>query len=238
MTPWTETWAAVYGRWIGHPLCPVEVKCSGMCGAGSGVFARCAIPRGSFVTPFDGRLIPAHTRVQSRTWDYEYQMAHGGHLVPAMTRRAGHGVGHLLNDAIHPDVTGMSNNCYFHERGRASLWVRTRRDVAADEELLVAYGFQYWSERYCNMTLDPRVRRWCMLQHAMDRLLATCTIEEYLGCDRTGATYRVSKSKTKSADHVGDVALCQTCYVAAVRVHIDATDTIRCCACLKECVRL
>lgn len=230
-TPWTETWAAVYGRWIGHPMCPVEVRASGLRGAGYGVFARHSIPSGAFVTPFDGRLVPAHTRVTSKTWDYEYQMAHGAHIVPALTARFGRGLGHLLNDAIHPDVTGVVNNCEFYERARAMLWIRTRRDVSAGEELLVPYGFQYWCARGGDPRLTPAVREWCMVQGAASQLLASsCAIvEEYLGRDVIGryATYRIRRHATGHTSN----PTCRCDRAQSTSVRIDGLMTVRCGAC-------
>lgn len=229
--PWTETWAEVYGRWIGHPLCPVELRPSCIPGAGDGVFARRAIPAGAFVTPFDGRLVPGHRHVTSKTWDYEYQMAHGAHMVPALTARSGRGLGHLLNDAIHPDVTGFVNNCEFHEQGRAKLWIRSRCAVAAGEELFVPYGWHYWCGRENAETLTPKVRDWCSRQCAIERLLMllpTCaTVEEYMGSDDTGSTYRIRRHAAG-----GDVPTC-TCFRAfSAYVHVDTSGShVRCMLC-------
>lgn len=213
-------------------MCPVELRPSSISGAGEGVFARTAIPAGAFVTPFDGRLVPMHTCETSKTWDYEYQMAHGAHLVPSLTKRADRGLGHLLNDAIHADVTGRSNNCKFHELDRATLWVRTRQAVAAGDELLVPYGFQYWCSRARDARLSEHVRDWCTLQCATNlhlmRVPGCEIVEEYLGCDGTGSKYSILRRTASGAP----LSQCD-CYTArSACVHVDASDhVVRCGAC-------
>lgn len=73
-------------------------------------------------------------------------------------------VGHLLNDALHEEVSGRDNNCEFKEvacetasPAGIAVVIVTARDVAAGEELLVAYGLAYWTYRARS---DTRPAAW------------------------------------------------------------------------------
>jgi hypothetical protein len=72
----------------------------------------------------------------------------------SLSKRYGSGLGHRLNDAIHPDVTGRSNNCAFafvkdeiSPRLPPRAFIRTTSFVPAGGELFVSYHVSYWAWR-------------------------------------------------------------------------------------------
>jgi len=109
------------------------------------VFAARFLPKGSYVTAYPGRVMPDANRRSTTTrsttssrsacasstlskqndpknidgnYIYEFEdgtQIDGRIIVPHDRWWRTHGVAHLLNDAIHPDVTGLENNCEFQE---------------------------------------------------------------------------------------------------------------------------
>lgn len=193
----------MFGRWLSHPSCPVELRPSLLEGAGLGVFARRDIPVGAFVTPYDGRVVPMrHGTLRPESLArYAYEMPCGGRLVPtlaAMRRTPGRasrrGLGHMLNDAVHVEATGRVNNCYFDEvdcgdgDGTVTVWVRTDSCVASGEELYVDYGPAYWAERgHRTGVRAPLLDSWCARQEEVARALRMpplcATVRGYVGRD-------------------------------------------------------
>lgn len=165
-----------------RPLELVHVNKSRIC-SGKGVFASVFLPKGSFVSAYAGRRISKNddgihnrtreSKIMRATSAYVYKLRDGS-KIDGMQRHGGnrwwsaHGVAHLLNDAVHPDVSGHDNNCDFQEisvpvskkrtvdgrvrKRRADgvvnrIYVVTTRNVKAGEELLVSYGVSYWIKK-------------------------------------------------------------------------------------------
>lgn len=169
----------------------VHLAPSNVC-KGMGVFSSVFLPHGSYVTAYPGRVtkMPGQKKVhwtrlrraamiprdgQSYLYVFNNNMKVDGRQVPSGNRwwRL-HGLGNMMNDAIHPDVTGRQNNCEFVEvhdvpvmaasavgrlfrnrqdsraRSRRAtrhadrLYIRTCRDIHPGEELLVPYSMEYW----------------------------------------------------------------------------------------------
>jgi hypothetical protein len=203
-----------------------------MRGAGIGVFCKVDLPRGAYVTTYDGRLFHGvldavgGTSSSRRVVDYALQVTcntgrpglrgedkprHQKYVLPVYDARlAAHrrcvrrgtfarspnqnlrrgGVGHMLNDAVHPEVTGLSNNCEFDipassaTTGRA--YVVTREPVRAGTELLISYHVTYWAGRSAVASLPPKLAAFC---RAMQRALAhfkamSMELEAYVGGGR------------------------------------------------------
>jgi len=151
---------------------------------GTGVFARRDLARGSFVTAYAGvqysemrclaeETTKMETRSRTRKDDgtrgrYVYVTDDGTVLDgarPGNSRWTRHGLAHMVNDAIDADLNGgEDNNCEFkevrvggREKGVWRVYLKTTREIAAHEELLVPYGLDYWLHPL-RLSHDPECR--------------------------------------------------------------------------------
>jgi len=106
--------------------------------------------------------------------DYRYRCRDGtiiDGLHKGYHRWCREGVGHLLNDAVHRQVTGLDNNCVFQEKSDNATTEMTRvvivatRDIEPGEELLASYSLSYWMARLGEMERDrdsgrEKLRGW------------------------------------------------------------------------------
>jgi hypothetical protein len=214
---WTREWCerrCVRGA----PGCPLYVAASSLPGAGRGVFCERDLPAGAWVTPYDGaaRYVGAMACVPGRVADYALEvpghavgvpgraetilgvaprgaaerraLGRGGRVVQRAAGGRARGFGHLLNDAVHPEVTRRANNCEFRFRG-AAAYIVTTRAVPAGQELLVPYHVSYWATRAAWVRprdLPPRLAGFCAAARAAARVVARdvsrgLALEEYLG---------------------------------------------------------
>ncbi len=155
---------------------------SGVC-PGLGVFATRAVPSGTVMTAYPFVQLGKRCMRRARDKpddDYMYLRSDGatidGHprLLRSLSflkkrrtegRRERHLWGHanLANDAIHPELTGRTNNCDFVEPGASTsgrMYLVTSRAVRAGEELLVPYSLGYWMSRAGNTAWSPKMRGW------------------------------------------------------------------------------
>jgi hypothetical protein len=189
--------ADAYDRCIGEKG-RVRVGPSHICN-GVGVFAVQACPKGTVMTayPFVRQGHRKVVRQGRRNNDYAFQRSDGtaidGHpqVLSKATfylkrrKRGDHhmwGVANLANDAIHPELTGRTNNCDFVEMG-SRVYLATSQAVAAGEELLVAYSLSYWMDRAQNEAWTPQMREWLGYQVRVRDALRPLHVEldEYLG---------------------------------------------------------
>lgn len=120
-------------------------------GAERGVFARRAIARGAWITTYHGVVLPSHLiPSDGRPYSIDYPVRSPEHgldqsLIGTRYPKPDEGVAQLVNDSIHPKVTGMHHNCdlFFH-RPKLTWVLVASRDLAAHEELFVSYGWGYW----------------------------------------------------------------------------------------------
>lgn len=181
----------------------VCVRASSVC-VGIGVFAVRFIPRGAPITRYSGRLVRSTDALTEEELAYTYHIRRRCNLVGLMKPVVGKGVGSLVNDAIHFELSGRVNNCeYVHHRNNR-VYVAASRDIRAGEELLVEYHISYWMGHCRAPRLPENVAHWAAcherLQAALSSALGRCSLEEYLGvkelaegdCCCGVATYRVS----------------------------------------------
>jgi hypothetical protein len=170
----------------------VRVGRSAVCG-GLGVFAARHVPAGTVMTayPFVRRgRYGRGTRGSAKSYDADYEYEWGsagsldGHpklLAQLPRRRRPVGVAHLVNDAIHREVTGHDNNCDFledHDPRRPTLHLITTRAVRRGEELLVSYSLAYWLSRDA---AHPALRDWVACHRRVARALPHLWLREYVG---------------------------------------------------------
>ena len=108
-----------------------------------------------------------------------------GCLTPMKRSRFGRGFGHMLNDAIHSEVTGFQNNCSIRiapDSNRA--FVYSECEISAGSELLTCYHVTYWAGRatICRHLPQP-VQTFCKAMWVARTFLKkmNCELEDYVG---------------------------------------------------------
>ena len=160
------------------------------------------MPKGTPVTAYPYVLktdcIAARTRNKLGN-DYAYQWPNGDVLDahPELLRHRGNrvvgccyhpwGVGHLANDAVHPELTGKTNNCVFFMRqsNPHRLYLVTDRAVRKGEELFVPYSLDYWVSRW-KTAPTPKMCEWLGYHARIATMVRDMTsvkveLDEYLG---------------------------------------------------------
>lgn len=129
-----------------------------------------------------------------------------GVVVARAPRLGRRGFGHMLNDAVHPEVTGKSNNCTFviHTEARRA-YIATIRAVRAGAELTVPYHVTYWAGRAetdAHSTYPRRLAAFCTaMKQARSRFRARdMELEEYLGRGRFMCTLGDGRSVVVDGD--------------------------------------
>ena len=137
--------------------------------------ARCALTfyEGSLTSPPDRKMKPAPAQEGQDDYDFEIPAPYApagedGWIMEGMKPRQsgaaavertlwGRGLAQMVNDAIHPEATGRSNNCDFvffscDDGTTCDIFVVTNRAIPAGTELLAPYGLTYWlarTDRFC-----------------------------------------------------------------------------------------
>jgi SET domain len=169
----------------------VRIGKSKIPGAGRGLFATRSLPAGTPLTAYPGPLVD-ESNVSSRTRSckkrqrcveaYIFEIVHLEKVLTLQPHPAdiGNGVAHLANDAIHPEVTGFSNNCDFIQKEENSVYLCTSRRVRRGEELFVDYLLPYWTSR---KRLPRCISRWVgkvsKIQDALNAM--DVRLEQYMG---------------------------------------------------------
>jgi len=184
----------------------VRIGKSKLPGAGRGLFATRSLPAGTPLTAYPGPVVKV-SNVSSRTrsakkWcrkvdayimeivqNVKGVAVHGKTTEllnflpdPADVRN---GMAHLANDAIHPDITGFSNNCDFIQRECKDkqydeLYLCTSRDIRRGEELFVDYMLPYWmSCKHLPASLSTWIRKFRKIQSKMTAM--DIRLDQYMG---------------------------------------------------------
>lgn len=111
-------------------------------GAGQGLFTREAIPKGTRIIQYTGRV---------STWEnadhqeglnaYIYYMS-DENVIDASKRKKS--LGRYANDARGmKKIKGVLNNCVYVEEG-LKVFIESTKPILAGGEILVSYGKEYW----------------------------------------------------------------------------------------------
>lgn len=197
------------GRRRKNPIL-VDIGTSCIEGAGRGVFAHTFIPEGSFITAYQGCPSDPSSSccscgVSKRRSDYLYTMCDGttldgDHRDGRRRRWFSRGIAQMVNDAIHPDVTGLETNCAFVEKQvpilvdgehgedaknrqkkvqRRMLRVRrvyivACRDIQPKEELYAEYGLSYWLNQLSRMEMSDVLQSWLAVHDRLQDIVSVC----------------------------------------------------------------
>lgn len=122
----------------------LRVKKSQIPKSGKGLFTTCDIKKGQRIVEYKGRL---------HKWkDIKFQDASNGYLLYMTSQavidgRASKSLGRYANDAAGLSrVDGLKNNAEYLYQGKR-CYIESKRKIKAGEEIFVAYGREYWSDR-------------------------------------------------------------------------------------------
>ena len=124
---------------------PVEVRISSR--GGFGLFATRTIHKHENITAYMGERIE-YRQLYELQWDSTYVWTNRNHTInidAIHPYRAGYGG--YVNDALDPEehIESTNNvNCTITATQGKKVWVRAIKEIEADEEILTAYGVDYW----------------------------------------------------------------------------------------------
>lgn len=135
----------------------IEVKESTLPGAGNGLFARDFIPRGTRIVEYKGKI---------STWkDVNHDDGDNGyiyyvkrnHVIDARNQKTA--MARYANDARGISrVKGINNNSTYVEDG-VKVYIESRKDIPAGEEIFVEYGKEYWDVIRHNIKVEALRKR-------------------------------------------------------------------------------
>ena len=128
---------AHYEKWL-------KVKKSQIPNSGKGLFTTIDIKKGERIVEYKGRLYK---------WkDIKYQDHTNGYLLymtsqAVIDARKSKSFGRYANDAAGLSrVSGLKNNAEYLYEGKR-CYIESKRAIKAGDEIFVAYGREYWSDR-------------------------------------------------------------------------------------------
>ncbi|MGB3005200.1 MAG: SET domain-containing protein [Chitinophagaceae bacterium] len=135
----------------------IEIRDSTLPGAGNGLFAREFIPRGTRIVEYKGK-ITTWKEVDHDDGDNGYiYYVKRHHVIDARNQKTA--MARYANDARGISrVKGISNNSTYVEVG-LKVYIESRKDIPAGEEILVEYGKEYWDVIRHNIKVEELRKR-------------------------------------------------------------------------------
>ena len=132
----------------------VEVKLSSLPNAGKGLFAKEFIPRNTRIVEYKGK-ITTWKEVEDNDGNNGYiYYVKRYHVIDASRHTSA--LARYANDARGLQrVKGISNNAEYVEDG-LKVYIESKKDIPAGEEILVEYGKEYWDVIRHNQMVDER----------------------------------------------------------------------------------
>jgi len=120
----------------------LKVKRSRISGAGRGLFTTVPISKGSAITEYKGKISSWNDADHDEGLNAYIFYVNRNHVIDAKGSKA---LAHFANDASGiTKMDGMKNNSQYTTRGKR-VFIEAKRDIKAGEEILVAYGKEYWT---------------------------------------------------------------------------------------------
>lgn len=132
----------------------IEIKTSGLPGAGKGLFAKTFIPKGTLIVEYKGKKT-TWKEVNNNDGNNVYiYFVKRNHVIDA--RRHKRALARYANDAKGLQrVKGITNNAEYIEDG-LKVYIQSKKDIPAGAEILVEYGKEYWDVIRHNMKVDDQ----------------------------------------------------------------------------------
>lgn len=136
----------------------VEVRESVLPGAGKGLFAKEFIPKGSRIVEYKGKITTwGEVEHNDGSNGYIYYVKRN-HVIDAS--RTASALARYANDARGLQrVKGIRNNAAYVEEGM-KVYIESRKDIPAGEEILVEYGKEYWDVIRHNIKVEAQRERY------------------------------------------------------------------------------
>lgn len=117
------------------------VKKSTIPGAGKGLFTKKSIAKGTRITEYHGIVTTWKNANHDDGKNAYIYFVNRNYVIDAKDSTA---FAHYANDGSgFKKVKGIRNNAEYEQKGKR-VFVVAKRDIAAGEEILVAYGKEYW----------------------------------------------------------------------------------------------
>lgn len=126
------------------------VKTSALPNSGMGLFTTKAIPKGTLIVEYKGR-VTTWKEVEGEENGYIY-FVNNKYVIDA--RPAKSALARYANDAAGlSKVKGITNNSeYVEENGK--VYIKSKKDIPAGAEIFVGYGKEYWQTIRDNMRIE------------------------------------------------------------------------------------
>lgn len=132
----------------------LTIKPSSLPGAGQGLFTTQFIPKGTLIIEYKGR-ISAWKDVNHDNGNNGYiYYVNRNHVIDASKYPSE--LARYANDARGlTKVPGITNNAEYSEEGK-KVYIRAKKNIQPGEEILVAYGKEYWQTVRENIRIERR----------------------------------------------------------------------------------
>jgi uncharacterized protein len=118
------------------------VKTSGLPDAGKGLFTRKAIPKGTRIVEYKGRVTKWKDVKDEDGKNGYIFFVNRNHVIDALPRKKA--LARYANDARGlVRIKGVINNCDYVTDGKTP-YIESKRDIPAGAEIFVDYGKDYW----------------------------------------------------------------------------------------------
>ena len=132
----------------------LEVKESKIPGAGKGLFTKKPIPKGTKIVEYRGR-ITTWKEVENDDNNFYIFFVNEDHVIDGSKHKKS--LARYINDAKGlQKIKGLSNNAEFVCEG-LQVFVVATKGIAADAEIFVGYGKEYWEVIKKNRKADERL---------------------------------------------------------------------------------
>jgi SET domain-containing protein len=131
----------------------LQVKRSGLKGAGKGLFTKTLIPKGTKIIEYRGRINTWKALKDADDNGYLFYV-NRNHVIDAFPYKKA--LARFANDATGMvREKGLRNNSQYITEG-LKVYIAALRDIQPGEEILVGYGKEYWAIRRQNQRLEAK----------------------------------------------------------------------------------
>lgn len=135
----------------------LEVKRSSLPGSGKGLFTKTAIPKGTRIVEYKGKVSSWKDADHADGNNGYIFYASRNHVIDAM--KYPKALARYANDGKGlSKVKGITNNSEYVHEGR-KVFIDAVRNIPAGSEILVSYGKEYWDVIKHNLKLQEKERR-------------------------------------------------------------------------------
>jgi len=135
----------------------LAIKKSTIPGAGKGLFTRDVIAKGSFIIEYKGEITTWKKVQEGKEFNGYVYYVNRNHVIDALPGDAG--LARYANDARGlVRMPGIDNNAQYVTRGK-QVFIQALRGIDPGEEILVAYGKEYWSVIRYNEKIAQREKK-------------------------------------------------------------------------------